>query len=249
MKEIFVEETASTNAALAAMADDGTDIILYTHRQTAGRGQRGNSWEAEPGKNLTFSLRLHPRLRPAQQFAVSEAVALGVAETLGEMLPSLSISVKWPNDIYADDRKICGILIEHSLSGSSIERSIAGIGVNVNQAAFCSDAPNPVSLTQLTGDAYPLEPLMRRISDRIMRNLAAAETEPEKIHHRYNSLLWRRRGEWPWRDKTTGELFTAAVETVAPDGHLLLRTSDGALRSFAFKEVAPIINGCRELKC
>lgn len=243
MKEIYVAETTSTNSALAAIVDDGTDLLLYTHCQTSGRGQRGNSWEAEPGMNLTFSMLIHPATIPAaRQFAVSEAVALAVAETIAPLVVEHPVAVKWPNDIYVDDRKICGILIENSLAGSHIERSIVGIGLNVNQTEFRSAVPNPVSLSKLIGTAFPLEPLMRSIAAAVFRNLETASTNLDELHCRYCQNLWRREGEWQWRDNRTAQLFTAEIVDVAPQGHLTLRdTSDGSLKTFAFKEVSPII--------
>lgn len=243
MKEIYIAETASTNSALAAVADDGTDLLLYTHRQTSGRGQRGNSWEAEPGKNLTFSLLIHPTDIPAAgQFAISEAVALAVAETIAELIPEHTVAVKWPNDIYVDDRKISGILIENALAGSRIERSIVGIGLNVNQTSFVSPAPNPVSLSQLTGTMFPLEPLMRAIARGVEFNVATASADRAELHRRYCQNLWRREGRWQWRDNRTARIFTAEIADVAPEGNLILRDSaDGSLKTFAFKELSPIL--------
>ena len=156
MTIIELESVPSTNTWAKEHAEElhHADIVL-THDQTAGRGQRGNSWEAEPGMNLTFSLCLEPSsILPSEQFLLSEAVALGVADAVAQALgldtQQEEITVKWPNDIYAGNRKIAGILIEHSIRGNRIAKSIAGIGLNVNQRLFRSDAPNPVSMHQLT---------------------------------------------------------------------------------------------------
>ena len=148
-------ELTSTNTELARLADEGAPhgTVAIAECQTAGRGQRGNTWESAPGENVTMSVLLHPDgIEPRRQFAISEAVALGVAETLDIYLPAgMRAEVKWPNDIYVGNRKICGILIENRITSTTIERAIAGIGLNVNQELFVSDAPNPVSLRQLTG--------------------------------------------------------------------------------------------------
>ena len=118
--------------------------------QTAGRGQAGNSWESEAGKNLLFGLLFHPReVEANRQFILSQAVALSICETLSDYAED--IRIKWPNDIYWKDRKICGMLIENTLVGRCIENCIIGAGININQQTFCSDAPNPVSLRQITG--------------------------------------------------------------------------------------------------
>ena len=121
--------------------------VIATREQTAGRGQRGNSWEAEPGKNLTFSMLLRPRgLHAARQFELSMVVSLAIADAIDALLPQgVRTAVKWPNDIYIGMEKVCGILIENRLAGPFIEYSVAGIGININQRRFLSDAPNPTS--------------------------------------------------------------------------------------------------------
>ncbi|MDE5927427.1 MAG: biotin--[acetyl-CoA-carboxylase] ligase, partial [Duncaniella sp.] len=139
--------TSSYLAGIAADAPHGT--VVMAREQTAGRGQRGNSWEAEPGCNITLSLLLRPEgLHPARQFVISQAVSLAIADLVSHFVAA-PVSIKWPNDIYVDDRKICGILIENTITGTSIDRTIVGIGLNVNQTEFRSDAPNPVSMRQL----------------------------------------------------------------------------------------------------
>ncbi|WP_301748249.1 biotin--[acetyl-CoA-carboxylase] ligase [uncultured Duncaniella sp.] len=151
MEIIKIESTDSTSSHLAGIAEGcahGTAVMARV--QTAGRGQRGNSWEAEPGMNITLSLLLRPEgLEPARQFIISQAVSLAIVEMLDNFIGADAVSIKWPNDIYVNDSKIAGILIENVISGSAISRSIVGVGLNVNQTEFLSDAPNPVSLKQL----------------------------------------------------------------------------------------------------
>ncbi|MDE7334766.1 MAG: biotin--[acetyl-CoA-carboxylase] ligase [Muribaculaceae bacterium] len=225
---MLIDSCASTNSAIDRNAPHG--FALMAREQTAGRGQRGNSWEAEAGKNITLSLILRPvELPAARQFELSEAVALAVADTV-ESLGIDRVSVKWPNDIYVGDRKIAGILIENALGGTYISRSIVGIGLNVNQREFHSDAPNPVSALQLTGREYDIEEvagqMIQRILDRLNRD----------NHAEYRRRLWRGTGVWPWRT-TEGETFSAAIESVDPDGHLRLTGHP----PFAFKQIHPII--------
>ena len=150
---IRLDNVDSTNTYLSGIASNsphGTCVLA--DRQSAGRGQRGNTWESEPGKNLTFSVLLRPDgLHASQQFRISQAVSLAITDTLDGFLPEgIEAKVKWPNDIYVGNRKICGILIENTLCGAAIQHSIIGIGLNINQRDFLSDAPNPVSLYQLT---------------------------------------------------------------------------------------------------
>ncbi len=224
----LISSCPSTNRELPADAPHGFAVMAHT--QTAGRGQRGNSWEAAPGMNITMSVMLRPSNLPAaHQFEVSEAVCLAVADLL-RSLGIEQVAVKWPNDVYVGDRKICGILIENSLQGTLLARSIAGIGLNVNQLTFCSDAPNPVSLRQITGQEYPLEPLAERLVELILSRLERTDNHPD-----YLANLWRRTGLHPWRDDSG--LFQASIVYVSPTGMLTLSNS----RTYAFKEVAAML--------
>ena len=158
-KIIRLVETDSTNNYLreqSAKARLPEGSLVIADFQTAGKGQVGNSWESEAGKNLMFSILLYPDFLPAnRQFLISQIASLSVKETLEKYTDS--VTVKWPNDIYWKDRKICGMLIENDLSGQYLYCSVVGIGLNINQEIFRSDAPNPVSLTQITGKTYDRE--------------------------------------------------------------------------------------------
>lgn len=225
----LIDRCESTNSALPRNAAHGDALMAL--EQTAGRGQRGNSWEAEPRRNITLSLMLRPEGFPAmRQFEVSEAVALGVSDLLQE-LGVENVAVKWPNDIYVGNRKICGILIENTLSGNLISRSIAGIGLNVNQQEFRSDAPNPVSLIQLIGREHDLRTLAERMIALILARLNRGNN-----HDDYRRSLWRGTGEWPWRTPD-GQQFTASITDVLPDGRLCL---SGRPTPYPFKTVFPI---------
>lgn len=210
--------------------------------QSAGRGQRGNSWEAAPGENLTFSIAMGcPGLPPARQWAISRAVALAIVHWLDRYLPAQrKAAIKWPNDIYVGDSKICGILIENVLTSGRIERTVIGVGININQKVFESDAPNPVSLSQITGQDYPLDRILEEVSAAI---IAGVEAESEGggvlTVESYMSRLWRRDGFHPFRDKD-GE-FTAEITEVGLDGRMTLRRADSSLSSYYFKEVTFII--------
>ncbi|MDE6175479.1 MAG: biotin--[acetyl-CoA-carboxylase] ligase [Duncaniella sp.] len=241
MEIIELEETASTNSYLAAIARESREGLTVVCRcQTAGRGQRGNSWESEPGKNITMSLLLKPAgLHPSRQFLVSQAVSVAIVSVLSRHLPGEEIRIKWPNDIYAGDRKICGILIENSITQSGINHCIVGMGINVNQTRFLSDAPTPVSMAMLTGLSYQLRRLTEETVSEILRETGAIATASEDLQKRYFELLWRREGYWPYTDNLRGERIMARIESVAPDGIITLALRDGdEKRSFAFKEMA-----------
>lgn len=242
MNIIELEETASTNTYLRGMTDALHATVIAARRQSAGRGQRGNTWESEPDANLTFSILVRPvGIPPVRQMAISRAVSLSIVRWLDRYLPDgMEASIKWPNDIYVGDRKICGILIEHVLTAGRIERTIIGVGININQKAFYSDAPNPVSLTQLTGLTYPLDSMLREVTADIISLVEAEDRAGGDLTATdYMSRLWRRNGFHPYRD-AAGD-FTARIADVAPDGTLTLLRPDNTLSRYAFKEVTAIL--------
>ena len=243
---IKVSQTASTNtylSRLAATLPGGT--VIYTPSQTAGRGQKGNSWESEDGKNLTFSLLLkHPPVKARDQFCLSEAAALAVVEALSAEAGD-GFTVKWPNDVYWQDKKICGMLIENSLNGSDIATCIIGIGINVNQERFVSDAPNPVSLINVTGREHDLESLLKRVCSRIEQLASSLGDDSARVdlHRRYMAVLYRNDGERHPFEDAAGNCFMASIAGIAPDGTLTLLHEDGTTRDYLFKEIRHIING------
>lgn len=236
---ITLPSCASTSAVLADMPDAPAGTVVSAVAQTAGRGQRGNFWEAEPGKNLTFSQLLRPDWPAARQFELSMVIAIAIAEGIDKALGAKRTTIKWPNDIYVDDKKICGILIENKLGGANIERLIAGIGINVNQRQFRSDAPNPVSIWHYTGEEQPLEPLLQDICNHISESCEAyiAAPDPEMLSARYHERLYRFDGHEHAFREPGGEPFEAKIESVALDGMFSL--SNG--KSYAFKEIAYVI--------
>ena len=238
----------STNSEALSLGDDAPHgFVVWAVEQTAGRGQRGNTWEAAPGCNATFSLVLRPGdFPPARQFELSMAVSLAITSVLDELLAGAGkhSCVKWPNDIYVDDRKICGILIENSITPSRISRMVVGVGLNINQTLFVSDAPNPVSLAMLTGLPCDVGEVVERVSSQILTMVEGYVSSPlpDDIHARYMRSLWRNDGSMhTWRDAADGSLFRAAVADVGVDGMLTLAADDGRRRSFAFKEVAAVL--------
>ncbi len=215
-------------------------VVVTADFQTAGRGCGTNSWESEQGKNLLFSLYLHPTWLPVRcQFILSECVALAIRDALAQLVAG-PVTIKWPNDIYVGDSKICGILIENRLSGRQIKDCVIGVGINVNQQRFVSDAPNPVSLAQLIGHETDRDSLLRDVVKRFDEYvLLAMSAQYGGISAAYTESLYRRKGFHPYRDGQ-GDFEGALVE-VEDDGHLVLRTRDGEIRSYAFKEVEFII--------
>lgn len=246
-KFIRLKEVDSTNNYLRQFIPEKEErsfVVVVAESQHAGRGQRGNSWESEAGKNLTFSIAMRPDfLQAANQFVLSQAMALSVKETLEQYIDNTSI--KWPNDIYWNDKKIAGILIENELMGKQIERSIIGVGINLNQREFRSNAPNPVSLWQITGETVEPETTLYKILERFIcyYNLIR-KGETSDLIYRYDKALFRRNGFHRYinhkeaeSDLKQGETFEARIHHIEPDGHLILQTRSRETYAFGFKEV------------
>ena len=231
---------------LSINPDDSTPLVIVTDNQTCGRGQRGNSWESHPGQNLTFSLVLYPRMfAPPRQFELSMLVSVGIVNALKKHIETTArVSIKWPNDIYIDDRKVAGILIENTLSPSCIEKSVIGIGINVNQQHFESGAPNPVSLVHVIGKETNLKQLLDNVVQAIldMYESYIDDPEPDELTYLYNTLLWRHDGRtYTWHDTASDTDFEATLIGVDCDGILSLKDTGGTIRHYLFKEVSAVL--------
>lgn len=234
-KAEYLTETTSTN-------DEARDdryshgCVVVAERQTAGRGQRGNRWSSREGCNLMFSVVLAPAFLPAaHQFLLSEAVSLAVADALGTY--GIEASVKWPNDIYVGERKIAGILIENDIKGGVMSRSIAGIGLNVNQTEFDLSLPNPTSMRLVTGVEYDRLEVLRRVLEALGTGYEAlAGGLTEGIERDYHRRLYRagRRHEFALPG---GERFGGIIQKVGPDGRIEILADGGDPMFFYFKEV------------
>ena len=227
-----VERTDSTNTLLKELLAKGEwpqdERFLYAGYQTAGRGQTGNSWESEEGKNLLCSIVLPPA---KNLYFLNIAVSVAILRLIDEPL-----TIKWPNDIYWQDKKLAGILLENTIVGSEIKYSIAGIGLNVNQTEFVSDAPNPVSLKQITGKENDIDQLMQDLFEAVYTVL----NEPEDvIWSEYKSHLYRRKGYWPFAD--TNGAFEAQIEDVLPTGEVVLRDENNKKRVYHFKQIRYVL--------
>lgn len=227
-------ESERTGQVVSADALPGFTLVVADD-QTKGRGQQGNSWETERGKNLTFSLLCHPIFIPAtRQFLLSQCMAVAVRQTLSQYVTG--VTVKWPNDIYVGEEKISGTLIECDLQGRSIANCIIGVGINVNQRVFRSDAPNPTSLRLLTGQEHDREEILSSV----MKNFQTGyqklmEGNGEEVRQQYMEHLYRREGFHRYSD-VRGE-FMAEIAEVEPTGHLHLRFGNGNVVRYEFKEV------------
>jgi BirA family biotin operon repressor/biotin-[acetyl-CoA-carboxylase] ligase len=236
---IKIKTTDSTNQLLKEQSEkqvleEGTTIVAGF--QTTGKGQRGNHWESEAGENITCSMILYPEFLPVkQQFLLSEAVALGLKDAVEQYLRP--VEIKWPNDIYYQDKKLAGILIENELTGQIIDKSIIGVGLNVNQEKFSSAAPKAVSMKQILGKEIDLDVLLEKTVNAILfRYNTLKNGNSESIVSAYHDSLYRKSGFHLFSDKNG--LFSAKTEQVTGDGFLHLTTDRGEKRCYTFKDVS-----------
>ena len=201
--------------------------------QSAGKGQKGNVWCSNPGENLTFSIYLrHKDIAARDQFVICQKVSLGVCDYLATK--GVAATIKWPNDIYVGDKKICGILISNTVGGRALTDTVAGIGINLNQREFPVWIPNPISLSQLTGNIYVIEDELPLLTEAI---LAVYDSTDGDTAGRYLNKLYLKDETHRFTDTATGEGFDGVITGVKHDGRLEVKTADG-FRYFAFKEIA-----------
>lgn len=235
-KLIYVPECHSTNSSLAELirdADLPEGLVLITDHQTEGRGQRGNSWESGQGVNLTLSVLLKPKfLATKDQFQLNMAIALGIAAGL-QSLVSRTISLKWPNDIFIDDKKVGGILIQNQSQGGTLSAAIVGIGVNVNQMEFA--APRATSLIQIGGKALLLDDVFQHLISALEASyLELRAGHLASIRSRYLKSLYRHGQTQSFESE--GEHFVGIITDVDEFGRLCVKT-DSSIRKFSLKEI------------
>ena len=269
---IWLNTIDSTNDEARRRMDTLDNLsVLSAREQTKGRGQRGNTWSADPGENLTFSIVMrfggHGGLIPVRaldQFVISEIAALTVVDLLASH--DIEAKIKWPNDIYVGSKKICGILIENSVRDALLSTSIIGIGLNINQTVFDPSLPNPTSMalcTETNGSNLSPEAVLEEFMDIFKSycsrylNITGGFTRLRRL---YLSQLWCLNEPAEFIDLTTactssstetddnvgkqptGRIFNGTIKGLSPIGHLrILDTEKGELKEFAFKEIGYII--------
>lgn len=233
LKRIHLKEVDSTNIYINKVEE--SNVIVTADYQTSGKGQGTNKWESEEGQNLLFSIKVSPnKLAVNRYFMLSMIGALALQEVLDKEVGN--ITLKWPNDIYWHDKKISGTLIETSIAGKFIQYCILGIGINVNQRVFLSDAPNPVSIWQIKGKETDREELLNSIIKTFSKYFDMLNNgEVDAIMRQYHFHLYRKEG-FHWYEDSHGE-FEAEISCVKENGHLVLCDKKGDYREYVFKEV------------
>lgn len=239
-------EVISTNTLLKEMMLYDNSLphlsVVSASFQTSGRGQRENHWESERDKNLLFSLLLKPENMSAYNaFSLSKIVSVAIVRWLSQYVQN--VKIKWPNDIYCGNKKICGILIENSLMGNNLNTSIVGVGININQTEFSKDLPNPVSLAQLTGKSYNLQDMLAQVVNEIEEQYNAHfRDEESNIDAQYHQALYQLNRLCKYRSLLPAHsdedaLFEATIVGVCQNGSLMLQCKDNSISTFAFKEI------------
>ena len=258
----YFESASSTNALAAEWLQNGDNddlslvtpnkglslrgakytegVVFFTFHQTAGRGQYGNKWESEPHQNIAISIVLNPTfLNPREQFHLNKAISLAVYDVIAQNTEG-GVSIKWANDIYVNDKKIGGILIQNSLSGSNIQSSIIGIGLNINQLHF-PNLPHATSLKIETGKDFDLMEIVEKICQSIEHRYLQLKTRNfSKIHDEYISKLYRW-GEDAMYQYPDSTYFQGKIVGISEAGKLCIESKRG-IEDFDIKEVKFIID-------
>ncbi len=225
---IELQSVDSTNKYAMRLVHEGMAIhgmTILAHEQTEGRGQRGKGWESEKNANLTFSVVVNLKpLNTTQLFHLTVCTAVSIWEAVSNIAGD-RITIKWPNDIYWDDRKAGGILIENSLgtsTGSTWKWSVIGIGLNVNQTFFSADLPNPVSLKQITGKEYNILEIAKEICTLLDKNFRRLlEGDVKELFKKYREHLYKKNEAV--RLRKDNRVFTATIKDVTESGQLVIK--------------------------
>lgn len=213
--------------------------VIVAHYQTNGKGQKGNKWESRDSENLTFSIITHPTfIEPQNQFLLNMAVSLSIKDYI-QSLEILGVKIKWPNDIYVNDSKIAGVLIENFIMGRSINDSIIGIGLNINQTKFSDDIPNPVSLKSITGKSYNLADCLDSFLVFFCKRYDSIINGSNDIFSDYMKSLYRMGEKRNY--KYNDEIFAGTIVGVTEYGLIKIQKESGEVQEFDFKEIQYII--------
>ena len=234
-----IERVDSTNKyafALCKRGEANEGEVFVTKEQFKGRGYQKNFWLSDPGKNLTFSLVIRPHfILPAQQFAITQFISLAILDQLKKLLPSETITIKWPNDIYIYEKKVCGVLVQNTITGNTYDYAIIGVGLNVNQKDFPVELPNPTSLNNYFKSQLNLRELLIDLLGSVNRRYEQLKYSPESLKEVYLQHLYRFNVMSEFKD--ANGRFLGEIRGIGDFGELLITDDAGHLRKYNFKEV------------
>jgi len=244
-KHIYLESSPSTNVFLTeyiAKNNPQRNICAYTFKQTDGRGQIGRNWFSDVGKNITLSYLIHfNKLDIQNQFYLNMAISLAVSSFINAHITDKQINIKWPNDIYVNDKKIGGILIQNQLKGRLISRTIIGIGINVNQDRFPKDIPNPTSFFIEKNREFDKLLLVKDLQTHICKSLSQLEVNPKSLLSPYLASFYRINEVHTFIRKENDTRFEGCIKGVSAEGKLLVEIGED-LEAFNFREIGFVIN-------
>ena len=239
MKIIKLNAIDSTNSFLKdlvrnSFVENFTTVV--TENQKNGKGQMHTSWQSEPFKNLTFSTLISKvNLKITESKYINYAVSLAVYEALKEYTTP-NLSIKWPNDIMSDDKKVCGILIENTFHSKRIKHCIVGIGLNVNQENF-ENLPNAASLKNLLGKNFSIEEILKLILEKLYENFKILNANKfNQLEKDYLQALYKKGLVSNFKDKE-GNLFSGIICGISTNGYLQIKLNDNSLKEFGIKEI------------
>lgn len=239
-QHLHLDSVDSTNTFAMQLLQSGQacdGMVITAAEQTAGRGQRGNVWHSVSGENMLLSLVLKPSFLPINgQFDLTRAIALGISDAIAHLLTASSISIKWPNDIMVNTKKIGGILIESQVVGKQLASAVVGLGLNVNQVLFDDSLPNAISLKIIAGKSFDMElifyELCRHIEQRYLQLRAGKNQE---LQNAYRDRLFQR--NVPSRFQHNGIEFIATIIDTTSEGLLVVQHSDMLRKQYNFQEL------------
>lgn len=242
---IWYDSLDSTQTELKRHKEDLDNLtVIASGYQSAGRGQRGNRWLSSPWENLTFSVLFRPEggtIKASDQFSISMAATLAVRSFL--LSKGISSSIKWPNDIYCLNKKICGMLIENSLRFGLISKSIIGIGINVNQTDFSPELLNPVSMSGITGEKYDVKVLLPEFLSFLSGALDKTLTESgrQRLRSSFIDSMYALGEVREFREASSEETFKGKITGITENGLLVVEKPDKSVSEYGFKEIGYII--------
>jgi len=238
---INIHKLDSTNSYAQRLIEEGNlheGDVIFTLNQENGRGQGDNLWESEPSSNLLISILLKPKIVDAsQQFVLTQLVSVAIVDLITRYVPGELVQIKWPNDIYVNNKKVAGILFQNYIKGNIIEHSIIGIGINVNQKHFYSSAPNPISIINYTNKQINIDELLSKLLTNIGDNYVKLNLKKgfHQLESYYINNLYRY-NEWA-NYSDNKHTFRGKIIDVDNYGRLLIKMKSGRVKKFMFKEV------------